>query len=101
MSKATDIVGYTYAADTYCTDVCVIGAMGPSAGRDLLSVGWKVADIGTRGELEDALTALSVARGVDRFTESSYDSGDFPKVIFSSQIDFPEYCATCGTELDT
>ncbi len=33
------------------------------------------------------------------YDETTFDSGDFPKVIFSSQLEDTEHCGACGWEL--
>lgn len=37
--------------------------------------------------------------GIDRTDETSYDSGDFPKVIVADQVEASERCGLCGTAL--
>jgi hypothetical protein len=74
---ATDIVGYTYAVEQY-TLAGVIEAMiadgsASPAARDM--------------DTEAVLTQIAEANGIDRFDESSFDSGDFPKVIFASDVE--------------
>jgi hypothetical protein len=66
---ATTVVGYTYAADTYCHD-CIVDVIGP---------------------LDERAEAL----GIDTDDERSYDSDDFPKVVFASQVEDAEYCGSC------
>lgn len=78
--KAWDIVGYTYAADQYCR-----GCMWQ------IAVEWADLPAGLRDEMksmgtEDALDAAAKFWGIDRQGEDTFDSGDFPKVIFESQI---------------
>lgn len=90
MTRATDIVGYTYNAENLCP-ACVIetliaqGEASPAA-RDMPT--------------EDALEQIASANGIDRMDERSYDSGDFPKVIFSSQVEEGETCSNCHNEID-
>ena len=92
MSKAWDIVGYTYAADTYCPD-CIISALPMGDGQTFDGWGTSVT-ISTEGNLDE----LALAFGIDRMDERSYDSGEFPKVIFESNVE-DDYCTTCGREL--
>lgn len=76
MVRADDIAGYTYQAQNYRPTALIDalideGRIGPDArGRDV----------------EDVLTALASQNGVDRLDESSFDTAEFPKVIFESQI---------------
>ncbi len=89
MSATTDVVGYAYKADTYCPH-CLVTAMD---GRGL----WTPPDGGNE-YLEEMLSRTSVSLGIDRFDESSYDSGDFPKVIFRDQA-ADDRCSECGARL--
>lgn len=80
-----DVVGYMYQAENWCT--------------------WHIEDAldehGNRGEaLDDLLDDLAKARGIDRTHEESFDSDDFPKVVFRYQaLDSNATCAACGEEL--
>jgi hypothetical protein len=67
------IVGYTYQADVWCPD-CIVNELGP-------------------------LDEAAEKRGIDAMDEHSYDSGDFPKVIFSAMIEDDEYCCQCNEVL--
>jgi hypothetical protein len=82
------IAGYAYQADTLCP-TCVIEAMLASgeaspAARDMAT--------------EDALDQIAGANAIDRYDEHTYDSDDFPKVIFSTSIE-GDQCGGCGEEL--
>lgn len=81
------IVGYTYAADTYCNGECVTDALGVEQGAGEF--------VTTEGLLDRA----AEAGGVDRMDEYSFDSSVFPKVVFGTSVDEPEYCGTCGVEI--
>ena len=75
--KAWAIVGYTYKAENY-TPCGVIEAMianreASPAARDM--------------SVEDALDQIAEANCIDRTDESSFDSGEFPKVIFASDVE--------------
>lgn len=80
---ATEIVAYTFDAETLCPG-CTIRAL---HGND----DWLNA--------EEFLRELAVGRGVDRMDEHSFDSGDFPKVVFDSGLLDGEKCDHCGEEL--
>ena len=97
MTKAWDIVGYTFQADTYCPD-CIIGALPTGEGQAY--DGWALAPGADPMSTEDNLNEIAAAFQIDRQDERSFDSGDFPKVIFSSQIQDAEYCGHCGREID-
>lgn len=72
---ATTIVGYTFNADNYCPDCTFDGWNGN-----------RPADMPGYASVEQLLTAIAKSRGIDRDDESSFDSGDFPKVIFADQV---------------
>lgn len=94
--KAWTIVGYTFRTDNYCPRH-VIDALptGPGEAFD----GWALAP-GVHMTTEDNLSELAAAFGIDRTDEYSYDSGDFPKVIFASQVESDDdTCVTCGEPL--
>ena len=83
----TDIVGYTYAADTYCPD-CIADAFRPDDGVER-----------TYADTEAVLDDAARDRGIDRQDERSYDSDDFPKVIFADGVQEPsdgDRCGACG-----
>jgi len=102
-THATDIVAYTYQTETLC----------PTCIRKM---NWDAEAILPTGAAtwttEDILTFVAERIGVDRFSESSFDSFDFPKVVFADQISFEdpddsligqplksEACDHCGKEL--
>lgn len=73
---ATIIVGYTYRADNYCPP-CIV--------EQLRAGGFtKIAptSIGVDQELDNVAERFDI----DRTDERSFDSGDFPKVIFGNQV---------------
>ena len=66
------ITGYTYQAEEFSPEELVeymiaTGDMSPAA-RDL--------------EVENALDQCAEANAIDRYDEVSYDSWEFPKVVF-------------------
>jgi hypothetical protein len=69
--RATDIAGYSYAADIYCP-AHILPAMGK---RRLPGK-----------TVEQSLATYARGAGIDPQDERSYDSGDFPKVIFADGI---------------
>lgn len=80
------VVGYIYRADIYC-DHCV-GVMfkkehGPSIfdGTDAI------------------LRARAAERNIDHYDESTYDSDDFPKVIFADHASDDDTCGNCHDTL--
>lgn len=90
--RPDDIIGYTYRADVYCPD-CVIANLrtGPEEEFD----GWALAE-GVRMSVEENLAEIATAFGIDRMDERTYDSGEFPKVIFRGE---DEQCGICGVPL--
>ena len=81
------IVGYTYAADTYCTGECVTNALGV------------VEAPGESETTESLLDSVAESRGIDRMDEYSFDSSVFPKVVFGTSVDEPEQCGGCGAQI--
>lgn len=90
---ASKIVGYTFDAEILCP-TCVLSALptGPGQAFD----GW--ADLSDQ-PVEQSLSELAIAFGIDRTDESTFDSSEFPKVIFASSVDGDEPCDGCGTDL--
>ncbi len=86
MSNAADIVAYTYKADIYCPG-CIVTQVSHSPVAGLLE------------SAEQALDVFAKLREIDRYDESTFDSDDFPKVVFASQLEEPEHCAACLTSL--
>lgn len=75
--NAADIAGYTYRTENY-TPADLIEAMiaageASPAARDM--------------NVEAALDQIAEANGIDRYDENTFDSEDFPKVIFWDQVD--------------
>lgn len=76
--RSYDIVAYTYQADVHCPE-CIAQMFGGS-----------ILD-----SAETMLDRAAESAGIDRYDESSYDSDDFPKVVFCDQVESTEYCGTC------
>lgn len=93
--RATDVVGYTYSADTYHPD-CVLDAL---RGRERLLLDALPTLAAGAPSVEDRLDAVAAAIGFDRYDERSFDSDDFPKVVFASQVESDEACGGCGEAL--
>lgn len=90
--RSDAIVGYTFAADNYCPG-CVVTQLptGPGQAYD----GWALAAGAAPMTVEDNLTEIAEAFGIDRFDERTYDSGEFPKVIFADSVE-GDRCGGCG-----
>lgn len=86
MSALWDIVGYAYCADTYCAD-CIGARLTPNGHNRV-----------TAQSAEALLDALAAGAGVDRENEATFDSGDFPKVLFRDQAE--GRCGRCGVVLE-
>lgn len=87
--SSTDIVGYTFQAANHCAS-CIREWAVHTGGFDPAAT----------TPLEIMLDELAVKAGIDRYEERSFDSGDFPKVIFDSQVeDTDERCEDCGEPL--
>lgn len=97
MAHATDIVGYTFNADQYCPQ-CVISAL-PTGDGEAFD-GWAVAPGAPFISTEDNLAEIAEAFGIDRMDEHSFDSSEFPKVIFRSSLEDDEHCGDCGELLE-
>lgn len=88
------IAGYTYQADQLC----------PECTRKRLGFGPGTANPHDDLTVEERLTSIANRLGIDRDDERSFDSDDFPKVIFSHQLrceSFLEHerCGDCGVTL--
>lgn len=87
--KAGTIVAYSFPG-TYCPEhlieeLIVRGLAAPAA-RDMA--------------VEDVLDQIAGANGIDRGDERTFDSNEFPKVIFSSDIEDGETCVQGEHEID-
>ena len=87
--QSDDITAYTYKADIVCP-LCIIDAL-PSGLEDL--------DFAP-GDVETALDAIAKLQGIDRCDETTYDSGEFPKVIFRDQVEDGNVCGVCFGTLE-
>lgn len=96
MAHSFDIVAYMYQADLYCAG-CITEVLptGPGEKYD----GWSLAD-GVSMSTEADLDEIAAAFGIDRKAEETFDSGEFPKVVFRDQLEGDEYCGKCQTPLD-
>lgn len=88
--KADAIVGYTYDAEQLCPKCCV-----DSIVLDASKPPFK--DLNAEQILD--IVANTVYTSVDRQDERTFDSNEFPKVIFASQVEDDEQCYHCGENL--
>jgi hypothetical protein len=77
---ATTIVGYVYQADVWCDDCARELAIHQAAALGDATA-W--GDCGTAEEILGAWASLAA---IDRHDERSFDSGDFPKVVFADAV---------------
>ena len=82
--KSYDIVAYTFNADIYCPN-CVVPVL---SGMDVQV-----------GSIESALDVLASDLGINRNDEFSFDSSEFPKVIFADQLEETDWCAECHEKI--
>ena len=88
---ATDIVGYTYSADNYCPG-CIVDVLPTGEGQEF--DGWALAK-GVMMSVEADLHEIAHAFGINYDDMGSYDSDEFPKPIFASQVEGDEHCGKC------
>lgn len=86
--NATDIAAYTYQAENLCPTCTVDAVVG---GFDPTTTPMNVEAV-----LDEIAAGLP---GLDRHDESSYDSSDFPKVVFAYQVEENETCGECGEQI--
>lgn len=73
------IVGYIFNADIFCPD-CIFPQLTGS-----------IPMYPVETELDD----YAKLRQINRQDERTFDSSDFPKVIFSTQLEHREFCGSC------
>lgn len=83
--RSDAIVGYTFQADILCPSCTV---------KKLFD-----EDTSELGSPEMLLNFAAERVGIDRTDERSFDSDDFPKVIFAVQVEEDERCGDCGEAL--
>lgn len=80
MTSATDIIGYTYAAENWTSQGIIEAGI-----RD----GW-LAPAARDMDVEEVLDQAQHYFPIDRMDETTFDSGEFPKVIFRYQVEDDE-----------
>lgn len=110
MMRPDDLVGYSYRADIFCGH-CLLIKLNDDGFPFTLHIEARALVITVEGlhdiGVEQLLYRLAVIRHYDRNRESSFDSGEFPKVIFRDQAhdcltdtdDGDVRCAACGANL--
>lgn len=76
---STDVVAYTYQADTYCPG-CILTMLAAKHGVTPDAV-----------DVEGALEEFAELDGMDYNDPYSYDSDDFPKVVFADSANDADY----------
>lgn len=88
--KSFDIAAYTYQAELLCGGCIVKATVKTKTLRD---------ELVTPADIEGWLDWLAKSVRVDRRDEGSFDSDDFPKVVFVDGLQHGEKCGSCGEEL--
>lgn len=79
------IAGYAYQAETLCPTCTVLSVTG--------------AGYPTKSTYEATLDDAAQRLGIDRYDERTFDSDDFPKVIFAIGVAADETCDRCARPL--
>ena len=87
---ATDIVAYTYQAETLC----------PTCTMDAVAVTHKVNHPCSSSQTEGWLTFMSECLGINRYDEREFDSSEFPKVVFADQVEAHEEWTPGADDID-
>lgn len=82
----TDIIGYTFKAANYCGD-CIVEAL-----HGVFDLSPAARDMNA----EDVLHQVAATVEIDRDDEHTFDSDEFPKVVFASSVECCEHCDDCG-----
>lgn len=97
MAHSFDIVAYMYQADLYCSG-CILDQMVVDGYSHAAAV------VDSPGyfhmSTEQALNRVAAKLKVCREEEESFDSDDFPKVVFRDQLDGDEHCGRCHCNLE-
>lgn len=94
MAQPFDIVAYVYQADIYCPDC--IADLATRRISELASGSTIRERVGIFPDPEALLNRWAGLIGLDREDEATFDSGDFPKVVFRDQLEEDEHCGSCG-----
>jgi hypothetical protein len=97
-------IGYTYQGGTYCP-ACILPTFHESRDEDWIALPTKPLDVSCR------LSDIAYELGIDHCAETTFDSDDFPKIIFADSttaasdrgaIDeggIVDYCGRCHEPL--
>lgn len=87
----SSIAGYTYKADILCPE-CTVERLADHH-ADLVTPNLRTFQPAA------AIDSLAVDLGVNPHDERSFDSDEFPKVVFGYQLESDEKCGYCGEAL--
>jgi hypothetical protein len=90
------VVAYCYKADVYCPD-CVVEEVCRDAGIEPFD--YLDAEIALDKIAEESVYCDNKWGGLDRYDEHTFDSDEFPKVVFSTSCNELEYCCICHGEI--
>ena len=92
-----EIAAYTFMADLYCSQ-CINVVVE----NDIRFDGWQLSPaqglrpiMNTEANLEE----IALAFGIDRQDETTFDSDEFPKVVFAYMLTEDDCCGECGENL--
>lgn len=91
--NSADIVAYTFAGGNYHPQ-CLRLPTGEGEAFD----GWALA-ASVFMSVEDDLDQVANALQINRRDETTFDSDEFPKVVFLDQVVEGECCFRCGEDL--
>lgn len=87
--RSDTIVAYSYQADIYCP-TCIVETM----------IGQGIASPAARDMSEEAvMDQCAGAMAIDRMDEATFDSGEFPKIVFVDELKTDEHCGSCHEPL--
>jgi uncharacterized alpha/beta hydrolase family protein len=93
--KSYSVVGYQLRADQYCLDCIEDETI--KVVNNWTKIDKSIFDNENVIDSEDMLDIIAKKIGIERMDEYTFDSWDFPKVIFADQIDDEniDYCGEC------
>ncbi len=83
--KLGTVCAYIYKADIYC----------PGCIPYILTANPVFQELPT----EEILHRMALDFGIDRLDENTFDSDEFPKVVFGDFLTKDDSCARCGEQL--
>ena len=89
--SAYSIAGYQYQVEHLCP-ACTINRV---SGNSTAAVEFDNDVL----VIENWLRLNAAEQGIDYYDENTYDSSDYPKMIFSHQVESGECCGECGEKL--